>query len=141
MATTLRGGRELKARLKAMQTAWKPIGRKWGRSDVQEMRARVPVRTGRLRKSFRVTSSTGKRVRVGGHFTGYFVDKGPKPHVINPKRPGGHLIFRAGGRTIFARQVHSRGYRGRPFRLRAAQEAMRKNPMAQTVIDEWNRAA
>lgn len=138
---SLQGGRELRARLKAIREVWKPIARKWGRADVLEMRARVPVRSGRLRRSFRVTSSTGKRVRVGGHFTAYFVDAGPRPHDISPKHVGGHLIFKAGGRTIFARKVHSRGYRARPFRVIAAHEAMRKNPMAQTLIEEWNKAA
>lgn len=137
---SLQGGRELRARLAAIKEVWKPIARNWGKADVQEMRARVPVRTGRLRRSFRVTSVTGKRVRVGGHFTAYFVDAGPVPHTITAKRAD-RLIFKAGGRTIFARKVHHRGYRARPFRVRAAQEAMRKNPQAQALIDLWNGAA
>jgi hypothetical protein len=140
MAGTLKGATELKRRLAAIKETWKPIARKWGRTDVEEMRRQVPVRTGRLRRSFRVTSVSGKRVRVGGHFTGYFVDAGPKPHTINAKS-GGRLIFKAGGRTIFARQVHSRGYRARPFRVKAAHDALAKNPMAQQLIDDWNRAA
>ncbi len=141
MATSqLKGANELRARLKAIKEVWKPIARNWGKTDVAEMRDHVPVRTGRLRRSFRVTPVSGKKVRVGGHFTAYFVDAGPKPHVINPRR-GGHLIFKEQGKTIFARKVHSRGYRARPFRKRAAVEAMRKNPQAQQLIDLWNRAA
>jgi len=136
----LQGSRELKARLEAIKHVWRPIARKWGRSDVQEMRARVPSQTGRLRRSFRVTSVSSKRVRVGGHYTAYFVDAGPAPHAIAAK-PGKRLIFQAGGKTIFTRAVHHRGYRARPFRQRAAEEAMRKNPQAQTLIEEWNRAA
>ncbi len=140
MPSSLKGSRELRARLAAIKETWKPIAKTWGKADVQEMRTRVPVRTGKLRRSFRVTSATGKRVRVGGFYTAYFVDSGPKPHVIKAKGKG-RLIFQAGGRTIFTRAVHHRGYRARPFRKRAAEEALRKNPMAQTVIDEWNRAA
>jgi len=69
LPSSFKGGPELRARLKAIKTVWKPIARKWGKADVFEMRRRVPNRTGRLRRSFRVTSVTGKRVRVGGHFT------------------------------------------------------------------------
>jgi hypothetical protein len=138
--STLKGSNELRARLKAIKETWKPVARKWGKTDVEEMRAKVPVRTGRLRRSFRVTSVSGKKVRVGGHFTAYFVDAGPKEHDITAKR-GGHLIFKVEGRTIFARKVHSRGYRARPFRQKAAEEALRKNPMAKELIDLWNKAA
>ena len=138
---SLQGGRQLHARLNAIKEVWKPIARNWGRADVQEMRQRVPVRTGRLRRSFRVTSVSSRRVRVGGHFTAYFVDAGPKPHDIRPKSARGHLIFQSRGRTIFARKVHSRGYRARPFRAIAAHEAMRKNPQAKALIDLWNKAA
>jgi len=137
---SFKGGPELRARLNAIKTVWKPIARKWGRADVMEMRRRVPVKTGRLRKSFRVTSVTGKRVRVGGHFTAYFVDAGPKPHVIKA-RGKGEMIFRVKGKTIFTRQVHHRGYRARPFRQAAAVEAMRQTPQAAEVIKLWNDAA
>jgi len=137
---SLQGGRELRARLAAIKEVSRPILRKWGRSDVLLMRQQVPTRTGRLRRSFRVTSSTKTRVRVGGHFTAYFVDAGPKPHTINPKGSG-FLVFKGRRGTVFARQVHSRGYRARPFRARAAHQALVDNPMAQEVIAAWNRAA
>lgn len=139
---SLQGSRELKARLRAIKETWKPIARQWGKSDVAEMRSHVPVKTGRLRRSFRVTSVSGKKVRVGGYYTAYFVDAGAVPHDIAAKKPGGHLIFKGrGGQTIFARKVHHRGVKARPFRQKSAGEALRKNPMAQTVIDEWNAAA
>ena len=137
---SLKGGPALKRRLNAIKTVWKPIARKWGRADVLEMRRRVPVRTGRLRKSFKVTSVTGKKVRVSGHFTAYFVDAGPKPHIIKA-RGQGEMIFRAKGKTIFTRKVNHRGYRARPFRAVAAHEAMRQTPQAAEVIKLWNDAA
>lgn len=136
---SLKGGRQLRQRLDAIKTVWKPIARKWGRADVAEMRTRVPVRTGRLRRSFRVTSVSGKKVRVGGHFSAYFVDAGPKPHDIRAK--SGRLIFQAGGRTIFARKVHHRGYAARPFRARSAHEALEKTGLEKTLYETWNGAA
>jgi len=140
MSSRLQGANELRARLKAIKEVWRPVARKWGKTDVELMRTKVPVRSGRLRRSFRVTSVSGKKVRVGGHFTGYFVDAGPKPHDITAKGRG-ELIFHVKGKTIFTRKVHSRGYRARPFRKRAAEEALRRNPMAQELIDLWNKAA
>ena len=139
MASGLKGTPELQRRLKAIQQVFKPVARKWGKTDVQIMRTEVPVQTGRLRKSFRVTSVSAKKARVGGHFTAFFVDAGPVPHIIKAKR--GRLVFKAGGNTIFARQVHHRGYRARPFRQRSAEEALRRTPAAQECIDLWNRAA
>ncbi len=140
MATTLKGERELRARLAAIKEVSKPILRKWGRSDILLMRQQVPSRTGRLRRSFRVTSATKTKVRVGGHFTAYFVDAGPKPHDIKPKSHP-FLVFKDGGRTIFARRVHSRGYAARPFRARAAHQALSDNPQAVELIKLWNDAA
>lgn len=140
MAAGLKGDVELRRRLKAIQQTFRPVGREWGRADIQLMRSEVPVQTGRLRKSFRITSSTGKKVRVGGHFTAYFIDAGPKPHTITAKG-NGRLAFKVRGNTIFTRAVHHRGYRARPFRQRAADEALRRTPAAQACIDLWNRAA
>lgn len=136
---SLKGGNQLRARLKAIKKAFKPVAADWAKTDAQLMRPMVPVRTGRLKKSFRASASE-KRGRVTGHYTAYFVDKGPKPHVIKAKTAR-MLVFQAGGRTVFARQVHHRGYRGRPFRQRAAEEALRRTPAAQIVIDQWNSAA
>ena len=139
--SNLKGTPELHRRLKAIQEVFKPVARKWGKADVQLNRASVPVQTGRLRKSFRVTSVSKKRARVGGHFTAYFIDAGPKAHTITAKGSG-RLVFKAkNGNTIFARAVHHRGYRARPFRQRNADEALRRTPAAQECIDLWNRAA
>jgi hypothetical protein len=83
---SLKGKRELNARLKALRTVFKPIGKAWGKSAVAESRSRIPVKTGKLKRSVRVTSAT-------------------------------------------------------QIRQRAAEEALRKNPMAAEVIAAWNRAA
>jgi hypothetical protein len=136
----VKGSRELRARLRSLKLAFKPIGRSWGDETVRQARPRVPVRTGRLRKSIRVRNNTQRRTTVAAHYTAYFVDKGPKPHAIKAKRAR-MLVFPIGGRTIFSRAVHHRGYRGRPFRERAARDALRLTPHAQKIIEQWNRAA
>jgi hypothetical protein len=136
----LKGGNDLRNRLKALKLAFKPIGRQWGRNTVKAGRPMVPIQTGRLRKSLRVTSASQKKARVGGHYTGYFIDAGVKPHTIKPKGSGS-LVFRGRHGTIFAKKVNHRGFRARPFRKRMAQEGLRQTPMAQTLIDQWNDAA
>jgi hypothetical protein len=136
----LKGGKELRARLRALRVAFKPIGRTWADGTVEAARPKVPQRTGRLRKSIRVKNATLKRATVAAHFTAFFVDAGPKRHAINAKKAD-RLIFQAGGRTIFAKRVNHPGYRGRPFRAQAAHESLRRNPMAQQIIRQWNEAA
>lgn len=141
MTARLRGGEDLRKRLRAIGTAFKPIGQKWTKETVKAGRPMVPVRTGRLRKSFVRGTASMKRATVKGHFTAYFVDKGPKPHVIRPKGAKGLVFEGRGGRTVFARQVHHRGYRGRPFRKRMAVEGLRNTDMVDELIKLWNDAA
>lgn len=136
----LKGAPQLRARLKSLKVAFKPIGRKWGQEDVRLNRAHVPVRTGRLRRSFRVRHNSQKRATVYGHFTAYFIDKGTKPHIIRPKRAS-RLVFQSGGQTIFARKAAHRGIRARPFRARAAREALQRTDVPQALVDAWNGPA
>jgi hypothetical protein len=138
--SNLKGADDLRRRLNDLKKAYKPIGRKWGRASINAGRPMVPVLTGRLRKSMRITSATEKKTRIGAHYTAYFVDKGPKPHIIKAKRAKG-LVFQGRKGTVFVRQVHHRGYRGRPFRKRMAEQGLRETPMAQEIIDAWNKAA
>jgi hypothetical protein len=138
--SNIRGKAELNARLRALKLAFKPIGRSWAKETVTLSKPQVPVRTGKTRRSLRVRHANQRRATVYGSFVASILDKGAKPHTINAK-PGKHLIFSAGGRTIFARKVHHRGVRGRRYATRAAREALRRTPMAQHLIDQWNQAA
>jgi hypothetical protein len=70
---------------------------------------------------------------VGAHYTAYFIDAGVKPHSM-AKRGG-----KGQDRTVFAKK-HP-GYKARPFRAYIAHESLRRNPMAETLIEEWNRSA
>jgi hypothetical protein len=137
----LKGGRELRARLKAIGQSFKPAGRVWADDTARLAKSRVPVRTGRLRQSIRRRNASQRRATVVAHYTGVILDKGPRPHDIKAKR-GRSLVFEGrGGNTIFAPKVRHRGYAGRPFRRRAAVEALERNPMAREAIRAWNAAA
>ncbi len=130
---SLKGGRELRARLRAIKQTFKPAGRAWADETVRQARPHIPQRTGRLRRSVRVKNASMRKATVAAHFTAFFVDKGPKPHIIKAKRAR-TLRFQSGRDTIFARQVHHRGYRGRPFREKAAREALRREPLAAHLV-------
>ena len=130
----LQGSPELKARLEALKTAFKPISKAWAETTVPMIHADAPVRPasmhagdghtpGRLAGSFRIRSRTRTRAVIDGHYTAYFVNKGVRPH------------------TIFQRGIHHPGYKARPFLKRDAWESLRKHPMAEALIDVWNEAA
>lgn len=136
---SLKGAPELRARLKAIKLSFKPIGKQWADDTAEEARKRVPSRTGRLRKSIRRRNATQRKATVVGHYTANFIDAGTKAHTIRAK--GKRLRFTDGGRTVFAKKVEHPRTAARPFKKASAEAALRKHPMAQTLIDEWNRAA
>jgi hypothetical protein len=146
---SLKGGKELRARLKAVRLMFKPAGKAWADEYVNVARPMVPSDTNRLRNSIKRTHATQRKATVGAHYSAYFVDKGPKRHPIKPSNfhgpflPGKspRLAWTDGGRTIFARRVNHPGYRGRPFRARAAREALRRKPLAAELIRQWNSGA
>ncbi len=135
----LKGSSELRARLKAIKQTFKPIGKAWAEEDVRLNRGRVPVRTGRLQRSFRVRNASQRRATVVGHFSANFVDAGTKPHEERAKRQA--MSFALGGKTMFARKVHHRGSKAQRFKRAAAWEALRRHPMAAELIRQWNEAA
>ena len=142
MASSLKGGPELRKRLKAIGQTFKPYGRLWADTTAAEMRRSRAWsdRTGRLRKSFRRKNANAKRATVVGHYTANFVDAGSKAHDINAKRAP-NLVFTVEGRTIFTRKVHKQRIAARRFKRPAAEAALRRHPMSETLIEQWNRAA
>jgi HK97 gp10 family phage protein len=90
-----------------------------------EMESRVPVDTGRLRNSLQIRVDTD-RVTIGPNENiadyGGYVEFGTKPHVIRPKTPGGVLVFKMNGTTVFAKKVNHPGTKAQPF-VRPAFEA------------------
>ncbi len=136
---SLKGGPELRARLRAIKLAFKPIGRAWAEEDVRQNRARVPRRTGYTAASFRVRNATQRKAVVVGSYVANFIDAGTKAHDIVPRK-GRSLKFEANGRTIFSKKVHHPRTGAQPFKRAAALEALRKNPLAAELIKQWNQA-
>ena len=134
------GGNALRARMKAVGLAFKPVGKAWADKTAQKAKPRVPQRTGRLRASIKRKSATQKRATVVGHFTAYFIDAGVRPHEIKPKQ-GKRLVFQGARGTVFARKVHHRGYGARPFRARSANEALAETWDKDAIVDAWNKGA
>lgn len=137
---TVKGTRELRARIKALRISFKPAGKAWGNATVSHMRPAVPVRTGRLRRSFRVKSATQRRATVSGHYTAFFVDAGTKAHLIVPRKAR-KLRWEQEGRTIFAKKVHHPRTTPQRFRMKSAIAGLRDAPIADSLVDAWNRAA
>jgi hypothetical protein len=136
---SLTGKQQLNARLRAIKQSFKPIGKAWADGDVRQNRADVPVRTGRLKASFRVRNATQRKATVYGHFTANFVDAGTKEHAETAHKRA--MKFAVGGQTMFSPRVMHRGSKAQRFKRRAAERALEQNPMAIEVIKQWNNAA
>jgi len=132
----LKGGPELRARLKAIGVVFKPLGRAWAKEAVDLGRPVVPVRTGRLKRSIVVKSATARKAVVGAHYTAYFIDAGTHYPSVKRRARGG---LAATGRTMFRKT----GFRTqpRPFRAYIAHEALRRRPLGDAITDAWNAAA
>lgn len=137
---TLKGTPEFKARLRAAGQMFKPYGREWADEYVVVARQIVPVATGKTRMSIRRRNANQRKATVVAMFTAIFIDQGTKAHTIVPKRARG-LYFTDGGSPVFVSRANHPGMRARPFRERAMNEAIRRKPMADRLIKEWNGAA
>jgi hypothetical protein len=138
---SLKGGPELAARLKALKLAFKPMGRQWATGTAAIIRRTAPSRTGRLRASVKVKSVTQKRAQVGALYYGHILDAGSKAHDIVPRKAGSLAFTGRDGRTIFSKKVHKPRQAPMGFAARAAHEELRRTPLTESLIAEWNRAA
>ena len=136
----LKGGRELRARLKAIKTVFKPVGREWADETVRLSKGSVRVRTGATQRSIRRRNASMKLATVYASAPALWLDQGTAPHSIEAKA-GGFLRFNKGGQVIFAKRVRHPGQRATRFATRAAQQALRNRPILKTLIDLWNKAA
>lgn len=136
---SLQGAAELRARMRAIKLAFKPVGREWAEHTVALARPHVPVRTGQTQRSLRVKNASQRKATVAARFSALFLDRGTKAHDIKPRRAKA-LRFQVGGSPVFARKAHKRAQAGTHFASRAAREALRTNHAAETIIALWNRA-
>jgi hypothetical protein len=135
----LRGTPELRARMRAIKVAFKPIGRNWADDTVRIARNSVKVKTGKTRSSIRVKNASMKRASVQAWWGARFLEQGTKAHDEKPRRKS-VMRFEANG-TIFAKRVHHPATAARPFLRRAGETALAKNPMAAELIRLWNDAS
>lgn len=136
----LKGSPELRARLRALKVAFKPLGKSWAEDTRDAAKRRVAKRTGKTASTFRVRNASQRKATVVGSFVANFIDAGTKEHDIVPKKAT-RLRFQKEGRTIFAKKVHHPRIAARPFKRAAALEGLQKNPLAATVVKQWNEAA
>lgn len=137
----IKGSKEFKARLRAAGQMFKPYGREWADEYVAVARDIVPVVTGKTRMSIRRRNASMKKATVQALFTAIFIDEGTKRHTIVPRRAKGLYFTDKGGNSVFTKKVDHPATRARPFRQRAMDESIRRKPMADRLVKEWNSAA
>jgi len=118
----------LEKELKKAQREWMTKVVKEYQGTTKHWKHRVPFRGRRSERGFVTTTEVGTDDEIYG-----YVDKGTRPHIIRPKRPGGVLAFpsvsapktkpgslksgrgKRGGATAFTREVHHPGTKARDF--------------------------
>ncbi len=134
----LRGGAEFRARLKAIQQSFKPLGREWADKTVPIAKRLVPVASGRTQKSIRRQNASLRKASVVAGAAASYIELGYPPHTIEAKE--GSLSFKAGGAVRFAKRVTHPAARGKPFLRPAAQQAFKEMDGLGHVIKAWNNA-
>ena len=138
----LKGSPELRRRLKAIKTVFKPAGKDWTEKTVAAAKRRLAssVDTGATRASVRRRNASMVKASVVGKYPVNFIDAGTKAHDIVPRRAR-VLRFDVGGRTVFARKVHKRATAARPFKKASGEEGLRQVNILRDLVDLWNKAA
>lgn len=137
--SSLKGTPELRARLKAIRTVFKPVGKEWGDRVVVLAKPHIPFRTGKTRGSIRRTNSTLRKTRVGGFYPINFIDAGTKAHDVKPKSRK-TIRFVVGGQPIFRKKAHIPAKAARPFKREAGVTALRQTDILGQLITLWNGA-
>jgi hypothetical protein len=132
---TLKGGPALRARLANLAALPKGFAGVWADETVDKIKATKPHSTRPASSRF-TTKVTERRAGVYGAFWWIFVDRGTKAHDITARKAKA-LRFQAKGQTIFAKKVHLRRMRRRPFISKAAQGALHDNG-TELIIQSWN---
>jgi hypothetical protein len=98
----------------------------------------VPVDDGPLRASGRpdLARVNGALVIGGVAYTAEYaaaVHEGRRALTIRAKRPGGRLRFVVDGRVVYARQVHQKARKGRPYLAQALREVAPQEGFTVTI--------
>lgn len=138
--SSLQGAPQLRARLKAIRTVFKPMGQTWTVEATRRARSYAPRRTGALAASIKPKNVTLRKATIFGKWYSTFVKFGSREHDITAT--GKTLKFDVQGGTIFRKKVHKRAIRpNNAWATRAAQEARDKISGLADLIKLWNSAA
>jgi hypothetical protein len=137
----LRGGTELRRRLKAIRTVFKPIGRNWAEDTVRLASSRVRTRTGKTKRSIRVKNASMRKAAVEAKHGARFLEAGTVPHELTPRKFTAMKFTPKSGGVRFTKRARHPGMRSQPFLRESAREALARNPMAEELIRLWNAAA
>jgi hypothetical protein len=77
----------------------------------QVARERINTQSGKYLRKIRSTvdQQSGRvRVTAGAPYSA-ILERGSRPHVIRPRKPGGVLRFRVNGRVVYAKKVNHPG--------------------------------
>jgi len=149
----LRGADALRRRFRAIEDV-SPLFRQVQLDTVAGAKARVPVKTGFLRRAIvpGPFGDDGAIVYVNAPYAAP-VEFGSRSHVIVPKRArilawpkSGHARLSGrpkkgtkSGDMVFARKVNHPGSKAQPYLVPAAEEALRKVGI-EPIIERWNKA-
>ncbi len=136
---TLKGANGLRDRLHAAERSTRGMAGAWGDEYVKVARPMIPIRTGKTRQSVRRAQVTPDGAEIEASEVAVMIDTGTKPHAIEPFG-GGTLKFQMNGQAVFAPKAQHPGMRARPFRERAADEALRRADFEDILVNAWNRA-
>jgi hypothetical protein len=132
---TLKGGPALRARLANVAALPPQFAAVWADETAQRIKATKP-HTERPASSRFTTRASARRAGVYGAFWWVFVDRGTKAHDIKPRKAKA-LRWQSGGQTIFAKKVHLKRMRRRPFISKAAQDTLGELG-SDLIIQSWN---
>jgi hypothetical protein len=133
----IKGGPELKARLRNVIASKAEITRVWADDAAKRIESDAPRRTGALARSITPAVERDRSV-VKGNWYGIILDRGTRAYPIVPRRAS-TLKFDYRGRTIFAKKVLRRRLRRRPFITKGAQDALRAAPIYAEIVKAYSR--
>jgi hypothetical protein len=137
---SLKGAPELRRRLRAIKTVFKPVGRQWTDETTRLAQSRVKVVTGKTRASIRRKNASMTKAAVVASQGARFLEAGTKEHTIKAKRMT-TLKFSAGGQPVFAKKVRHPATAAQPFLRRSGHDALDKMDLLRELVELWNRAA
>lgn len=109
----------------------------------QEAQTLAPIKSGRLRNSISIRypnpmeAVVGPQVAYGVYQefgTGERGEFGGSAYTIKPKSPGGLLVFKVGGKTVYARSVRHPGIPAHPYMRPAVEKVL--GDMAGSLADK-----